>query len=698
LVTHPWPIFTPEANYYSMVTGAGPASTQAAGDLLVAHHAAMTATVATSSALGAVTAQAYTGVSGTASAAALVTHNDAHLVFAEETLARAQILHMAAAAHPSTVSQMVPAAVAHANRLEEATDEAINPIVLGALTTRIAELNLEYFGFMWPNNAAAGVRYGAVLEGLGAALMTPSLPAISGGSIAAVAVAAATVAESAALSGMQAAVGTLGSGVSAVAAPAAALPAAAMSAVSSSGSSAATPASSAPVQPLAAVTHTAPPTPAQTAAPAQSSAGMFAPSPNAHLMTPPPVPPTTAPSTAQPMAPRPLLTPPMPAATGITTFTPPAQPFSPPPPPSAGRAAGLKPGMLNAAALRGPVSTMPLSTASSTLTATQPLAYVPPEPPRPTVPPAPPQPPLLNPGQTAHTHNPPPQPHRQPPPHTPPPQPFAPQDGPPGPSTGSGGHKGSGGPGTHTPGFGLGQPPQAPPAAVPLDTRPPVPPPPEPGEPSLRHPAPPSWTSPQVPKSVQAAQDQLVELEKLIQHHNDNPPDPGNWTAVGDYNAEAAYYNSWAAQLHGELDSQNAQYTPATTARTADVPSWTQPAPEQSAPQGPQTPQQIDKVPLRTDPRQIEAKYKHANDFGVSDPRGRAGFDNFGRAVQQVVDAPTTMHIQGTYRGQPAILNYNPESGLCVIQSPDGKFWSGFELSPQQAWNVMNKGTLGGGD
>ncbi|UQX11727.1 PPE domain-containing protein [Candidatus Mycobacterium methanotrophicum] len=380
-------MFPPEANYYSMVTGAGPAPTLAAAEVLVAHHAAMTATAGTSSALGAATAEAYKGAGGTASEAALVAHNHEHLVFAEETLARAQILHMAAAAHPSTVGQMVPAPPAHANRLEEATDEAINPMVWGALTPRIADLNLEYFGFMWPNNAAAGVRYGAVLEGLGAALMTPSLPAVSGGSIAAVAVAAATVAEGAALSGMQAGVGMVSSGVSAVAGPAAALPAAAMSAVSSSGSSVASaPAGSAPVQPLAGVTHIAPPAPAQTLAPAQSSSGMFAPAPNVNLMTPPPVPPTTAPSTAQPMMPRPPVTPPMPAAApGVTSFVPPAEPFSPPPQPPAGRASGLKPGMLNAAALRGPVSTMPLTaTATSTLATAQPLAYVHPEPPQPT--------------------------------------------------------------------------------------------------------------------------------------------------------------------------------------------------------------------------------------------------------------------------------------------------------------------------
>ncbi|WP_211189094.1 colicin D domain-containing protein [Mycobacterium attenuatum] len=103
----------------------------------------------------------------------------------------------------------------------------------------------------------------------------------------------------------------------------------------------------------------------------------------------------------------------------------------------------------------------------------------------------------------------------------------------------------------------------------------------------------------------------------------------------------------------------------------------------------------IDEVPLQTDLRQIEEKYsQHAAEFGVTDPRGRAGFDNFDRALTQFVDDPTTMHIQGTFRGQPAILNYNPDSALCVIQKPDGTFVSGWKLSPEPAHNIVTRESL----
>jgi hypothetical protein len=115
-------------------------------------------------------------------------------------------------------------------------------------------------------------------------------------------------------------------------------------------------------------------------------------------------------------------------------------------------------------------------------------------------------------------------------------------------------------------------------------------------------------------------------------------------------------------------------------------------------PGGDGAPTLINEVPMQTDRAQIEAKYKHAADFGVTDPRGSAGFDKFENALKQVVSDPATMHIQGTYRGQPAILNYNPGTEVCVIQSPDGRFISGFKLSPAQAENVLGRGSLGGGD
>lgn len=101
--------------------------------------------------------------------------------------------------------------------------------------------------------------------------------------------------------------------------------------------------------------------------------------------------------------------------------------------------------------------------------------------------------------------------------------------------------------------------------------------------------------------------------------------------------------------------------------------------------------------PLSTTRAQMEAKYKHAQDFGVTEPRGKAGFEAFEQAVKRQVEDPATMHINGTYRGNPAILNYNPNNGLVVVQSPAGEFISGWRVSPGQAGNILNQGKLGGG-
>jgi hypothetical protein len=117
-------------------------------------------------------------------------------------------------------------------------------------------------------------------------------------------------------------------------------------------------------------------------------------------------------------------------------------------------------------------------------------------------------------------------------------------------------------------------------------------------------------------------------------------------------------------------------------------------------PKGPQLGpgvKQAAETPLTTGRSQIEAKFKHAEDFGVAEPRGKAGFDAFEKAVAEQVNDPATMHIAGTYRGNPAILNYNPSTGTVVVQSPTGEFISGWRVSQGQATNILNQGKLGGG-
>lgn len=81
----------------------------------------------------------------------------------------------------------------------------------------------------------------------------------------------------------------------------------------------------------------------------------------------------------------------------------------------------------------------------------------------------------------------------------------------------------------------------------------------------------------------------------------------------------------------------------------------------------------------------------------MTESRGGAGFDAYGKAADSFVGDSSTVRVAGTYRGNPAILNYNATSRLVVVQSPDGAFVSGWQLSEAQLQNVMTRGGLGGG-
>jgi hypothetical protein len=76
-------------------------------------------------------------------------------------------------------------------------------------------------------------------------------------------------------------------------------------------------------------------------------------------------------------------------------------------------------------------------------------------------------------------------------------------------------------------------------------------------------------------------------------------------------------------------------------------------------------------TPLSITRAQVEKKFdKHAAEFGVTEPGGRAGFDGFEKAVHEHVDDPATPHISGTYKGDPAIVNYNPNTVSPFSRNP----------------------------
>ncbi len=86
-----------------------------------------------------------------------------------------------------------------------------------------------------------------------------------------------------------------------------------------------------------------------------------------------------------------------------------------------------------------------------------------------------------------------------------------------------------------------------------------------------------------------------------------------------------------------------------------------------------------------------------AADFGVVESRGAAGFEAFGKALTLFVADSGTVRVMGTYRGSPAILNYNLTTAQVVVQATDGAFVSGWRMSAAQLQYVITKASLGGG-
>lgn len=93
---------------------------------------------------------------------------------------------------------------------------------------------------------------------------------------------------------------------------------------------------------------------------------------------------------------------------------------------------------------------------------------------------------------------------------------------------------------------------------------------------------------------------------------------------------------------------------------------------------------------------QVEKKFKHAADFGVTGSRGREGFDAFRRALAEFVADPRTIRIWGSYRGERVVLSFNRRSRLVVVQKADGRFVTGWRMTASQLRHVSAKGALGG--
>lgn len=97
---------------------------------------------------------------------------------------------------------------------------------------------------------------------------------------------------------------------------------------------------------------------------------------------------------------------------------------------------------------------------------------------------------------------------------------------------------------------------------------------------------------------------------------------------------------------------------------------------------------------LNATTKQLQAKFKHAADFGVTGNWNKAAAGRFNSAINQHINSAGVQTINGTYRGQAVIHYVNPNTGLNVISSPSGQFISSWKLNPAQLQNVLKHGGL----
>jgi RHS repeat-associated protein len=92
--------------------------------------------------------------------------------------------------------------------------------------------------------------------------------------------------------------------------------------------------------------------------------------------------------------------------------------------------------------------------------------------------------------------------------------------------------------------------------------------------------------------------------------------------------------------------------------------------------------------------KQLQKKFKHANDFGVSGNYNSANASKFQKAIEDHLANADTKVINGTYRGQSVTHYVNPNTGLNVMKDASGNFLSGWKLNPSQLTNVLTRGKL----
>jgi RHS repeat-associated protein len=93
------------------------------------------------------------------------------------------------------------------------------------------------------------------------------------------------------------------------------------------------------------------------------------------------------------------------------------------------------------------------------------------------------------------------------------------------------------------------------------------------------------------------------------------------------------------------------------------------------------------------DAAQVQSKFGHAADFGVTGNYNQVNALKFVEAMSEHIDSAEA--IQGTYRGTIPVTSYfNPSTDINVMVDQSGNYISGWKLSPAQVQNLLRSGNI----
>ncbi len=92
--------------------------------------------------------------------------------------------------------------------------------------------------------------------------------------------------------------------------------------------------------------------------------------------------------------------------------------------------------------------------------------------------------------------------------------------------------------------------------------------------------------------------------------------------------------------------------------------------------------------------KQLQAKFKHAGDFGVQGNYSQASALKFKDAITNHISSKSTEAVKATYRGSDAVIFIDKSTQLGVITNPGGEFISGWKFTADKVGHLFSKGSI----